>query len=125
MATAKEIMEKKLLAAKDTKVTAPEVAKVTAPVPAPIPTPTPAPAPAPKPTVPAEATAALKAPKVAWKPVERTASYVSRAPNTEIFMGDKTSFKFKGNYYTTSNSKEIFELDSLCRRQPNVFSKSA
>jgi hypothetical protein len=107
MATAKDIMDKKLLAAKEAKPVAP--------------------APEPKPTieVPAEATSALRTPNVEWKPAERTNSYVSRAPNTEIFLGDKTSFKFNGNYYTTSNSKEIFELDSLCRRSPNVFSKSA
>lgn len=66
-----------------------------------------------------------KAASVEWKPAARTASYTSRSPNTEVTLGDKTSFKFNGNFYTTSKSVEIYELDSLCRRVPNVFAKVA
>lgn len=105
MATAKEVMEKRAAAqvakpaAQAVKVETPVVSAPVAPVTAEV-----------KPT---------------WTPPPRTCSYVSRAPNTKITLGDKSSFTFKGNYYTTSDSKEIYELDSLCSRQPNVFSKSA
>lgn len=58
-----------------------------------------------------------------WTPPPRVCSYTSRALNAEIFLGDNTSFKFAGNYYTTGKSVEIHELDSLCKRQPNVFTK--
>lgn len=58
-----------------------------------------------------------------WTPPPRVCSYTSRALNAEIFLGNNTSFKFAGNYYTTEKSVEIHELDSLCKRQPNVFTK--
>jgi cell division septation protein DedD len=58
-----------------------------------------------------------------WAPPARTCSYSSRAPNTEIELANKTSIKFVGNFYTTETSREIAELDSLCKRIPNVFTK--
>lgn len=58
-----------------------------------------------------------------WTPKPRVCSYTSRALNAEIFLGNNTSFKFAGNFYTTEKSIEIHELDSLCKRQPNVFTK--
>jgi hypothetical protein len=64
-----------------------------------------------------------KKPTNTWTPTPRTCSYTSRAPNTEIELGNKTSIKFNGNFYTTENSREIAELDSLCKRIPNVFTK--
>ena len=58
-----------------------------------------------------------------WTPKKRICSYTSRALNAEISLGNNTSFKFVGNFYTTDKSIEIYELDSLCKRMPNVFSK--
>lgn len=58
-----------------------------------------------------------------WKPDPRVCSYLSRAPNTKIVLGNNEEFTFNGNYYTTNDSAEIYELDNLCKRTPNVFSK--
>lgn len=58
-----------------------------------------------------------------WKPDPRVCSYLSRAPNTKIVLGNNEEFTFNGNYYTTDDSAEIYELDNLCKRTPNVFSK--
>lgn len=74
-------------------------------------------------------TAAAPTPVVAptssqdWKPDPRVCSYLSRAPNTKIVLGNNEEFTFNGNYYTTDDSAEIYELDNLCKRTPNVFSK--